>query len=122
MRSDDVELPELRGLCLAKTGATESYPFGPGALVMKVGGKIFAIISDQAEPPDISLKCEPELVAALQVSYEAVKPGYHLNKRHWVTVVADGTADDELPGWIEDSYDLVVASLPRAVRADLDAP
>ena len=117
-----MELADLRRLCLAKAGAQESSPFGPGALVMKVAGKIFAIISDQADPPDISLKCEPDLAVTWRDSYDAVSPGYHLNKRHWNTVVADGTADAELPDWIDDSYDLVVASLPRRVRESLGAP
>ncbi|MPZ74667.1 MAG: MmcQ/YjbR family DNA-binding protein [Nitriliruptorales bacterium] len=110
---------ELRAMCLAKPGATQGYPFGPGALVMKVAGKVFAIISDDEEPPAISLKCEPELAVALRQSYEAVNPGYHLNKRHWNTVTADGSADDKLREWIDDSYDLIVASLPRRVRTQL---
>jgi len=109
---------ELRALCLAKPGAMAHYPFGPGALVMKVAGKIFAIIGE-TDPPDISLKCEPEIAARLRDAYPAVNPGYHLNKRHWNTVTADGSADDELPDWIDDSYDLVVASLPRRVRESL---
>lgn len=116
-----MELHDLRALCLAKPGATESSPFGPGALVMKVGGKIFAIISERSDPPDISLKCEPELAPRLRESYAAVKPGYHLNKRHWNTVVVDGSVDDELRDWIDDSYDLVVAGLPRSVRDSLTA-
>ena len=86
---------------------------------MKVGGKVFAIIGEESQPPTISLKCEPELVDALRAGYPAVTPGYHLNKRHWNTVIADGSADDKLPDWVDDSYDLVVASLPRRVRAAL---
>lgn len=114
-----MDLAELRALCLNKPGASEGYPFGPGALVMKVAGKVFAIIADEADPPNISLKCEPEIAVALRESYDAVIPGYHLNKRHWNTVVADGSVEDELPDWIDDSYDLVLASLPRRVREEL---
>ena len=114
-----MELADLRALCLAKPGATEGYPYGPGALVMKVAGKVFAIIADSADPPNISLKCEPEIAIALRQSYDAVIPGYHLNKRHWNTVAADGTVDDELPDWIDDSYDLVVAGLPQRMRAQV---
>jgi predicted DNA-binding protein (MmcQ/YjbR family) len=114
-----VDLAQLRALCLAKPGASDGHPFGPGALVFKVAGKVFAIIADQADPPTISLKCEPDIAISMRQSYAAVTPGYHLNKRHWNTVVADGTADDQLPDWIDDSYDLVVAGLPKRVRATL---
>ena len=114
-----MDVDALRALCLAKAGASEGYPYGPGALVMKVAGKVFAIIADAAEPPTISLKCEPEIAVAMRESYDAVIPGYHLNKKHWNTVVADGSVDDQLADWIDDSYDLVVAGLPRRVREQL---
>ena len=114
-----MELAELQALCLEKPGAEASHPFGPGALVMKVAGKVFAIIGEESVPPSISLKCEPEIAVAIRSAYSAVTPGYHLNKRHWNTVVADGSADAELADWIGDSYDLVVASLPRRVRESL---
>jgi predicted DNA-binding protein (MmcQ/YjbR family) len=87
---------------------------------MKVGGKVFAIIGDDAEPLTISLKCEPELAVALREAHPAVRPGYHLNKRNWNTVTLDGTvAAEEVRDWIDDSYDLVVDALPRRVRATL---
>ena len=115
-----MDLARLRTQCLSLPGATADHPFGPGALVMKVGGKIFAIIAEDAEPPTISLKCEPELAPLLREAYEAVRPGYHLNKRHWNTVTVDGSVpDDALLGWIEDSHDLVVAGLPRGAREAL---
>ncbi len=113
---------DLAGLiehCLAKRGATDGYPFGPGALVMKVGGKIFAILGEDAEPPTISLKCEPELATLLRDSYDAVRPGYHLDKRHWITVTLDGSVGREVVDWIDDSYDLVVDGLPKRVRREL---
>src|SRR5688572_21971806 len=114
-----MDVDALRALCLAKPGASEGYPYGPGALVMKVAGKVFAIIADEANPPTISLKCDPEIAEALRQSYEAVIPGYHLNKKHWNTVVADGSVDEQLADWVDDSYDLVVAGLPRRVRERL---
>ena len=115
-----MDVAALRARCLALPGATDEHPFGPGALVVKVSGRIFAIIGEDAEPPTISLKCEPELAALLRDAYAAVAPGYHLNKRHWNTVTVDGSVpDDELAAWIVDSYDLVVAGLPRAQRAAL---
>jgi predicted DNA-binding protein (MmcQ/YjbR family) len=97
-------------------GATEGYPFGEGALVFKVGGKVFAILADNA----VSLKCDPGLAVALRETYPAVTPGYHLNKRHWNTVRLDGTVPgDVFAEWIEDSYDLAMASLTRAQQAAL---
>jgi predicted DNA-binding protein (MmcQ/YjbR family) len=115
-----MDLARLRARCLELPGATEEHPFGPGALVVKVGGKIFAIIGVDDEPLTISLKCEPELAPLLRDAYDAVRPGYHLNKRHWNTVTVDGTVPErDLVGWIEDSYDLVVAGLPRQQRASL---
>ena len=115
-----MDLEQLRRHCLAKPHTTEGRPFGPEVLVMKVHGKVFAIIGDAREPLTLSLKCEPELAPALRSTYRSVIPGYHLNKRHWNTVSIDGDVpDDEILSWIDDSYDLVVDKLPRAVRARL---
>jgi len=115
-----VELDELRAHCLSKPGATEGYPFGPGALVMKVGGKLFAIVADEADPLTVSLKCEPEEAQLLRSTYPAVNPGYHLNKRHWNTVTLDGSISKrQVLDWVDDSYDLVVETLTRAARAEL---
>jgi predicted DNA-binding protein (MmcQ/YjbR family) len=109
----------LHGHCLAKPGTTDGYPFGPGALVAKVAGRMFALIADDADPVRISLKCEPGIAQLLCESHPAVTPGYHLNKRHWITVTMDGSVDDEVLGWIDDSYDLVVDGLPRRDRERL---
>lgn len=114
-----MDLDQLRRTCLALPEAIEDTPFGPGALVFKVRGKMFALIGLDEEPLTISLKCEPELATVLRETHEAVAPGYHLNKRHWVTVTLGGVGDEELLGWIEDSYDLVVDGLPHSVRAEL---
>jgi predicted DNA-binding protein (MmcQ/YjbR family) len=105
---------------LAKTGAVEDFPFGEGVSVFKVAGKMFAIAALGADPLQLSLKCEPELAQALRAQHRAVRPGYHLNKRHWNTVTLDGSlADEEVGAMIDDSYDLVVDGLPRAVRQNL---
>ena len=114
---------DLRALCLGFTGAEETYPFSPTATVFKVRGKIFAIASLDGDPPSISLKCEPELAEQLRADHEAITPGYHLNKRHWNTVRVDGSVPERLlRDMVEDSYDLVVESLPRKIREDLDWP
>ena len=108
----------LKRYCLSLRGAVETHPFGPQNTVYKVAGKIFAITGDG--PLRVSLKCEPELAEQLRASYPAIAPGYHLNKRHWNTVTIDGSVPDRtLRDMIEDSYDLVVASMPKAKQREL---
>ena len=102
-------------------GTTDGYPFGPGALVYKVRGKMFALVADDSEPLRISLKCDPDLALELRAQYpESVSGGYHLNKRHWNTIEINETIPpEELEEWIEHSHDLVVAGLPRGERDQL---
>lgn len=110
----------MRAHCLGLAGATEDHPFGPGALVFKVGGKLFAIVGENEDPVTVSLKCDPEEAVALRAAYDAVAPGYHLNKRHWNTITLDGTVPERaVRDWIDDSYDLVVETLPRRVASAL---
>jgi predicted DNA-binding protein (MmcQ/YjbR family) len=113
---------DLRAACLALPEAEEYFPFGPETSVFRVREKMFALCQLGADPPlRINLKCEPELAAALRRTHEAVIPGYHMNKRHWNTVVVDGSLDDRMVlDMIEDSYDLIVAALPKAQRAALE--
>lgn len=106
---------ELRDQCLLFSGAAETFPFGPETSVFKVGGKMFALSQLGAESLRVSVKCEPRLAEALRAAHAAVIPGYHLNKRHWNTVIIDGSLPDvAIRDMIEDSYDLVVSSLSRA--------
>ena len=112
---------ELRDLCLSFTGTEETFPFGPKTSVFKVGGKMFALSQLGADSLRVSVKCEPELAEALRGAHAAVIPGYHLNKRHWNTVIIDGSIpDDAIRDMIEDSYDLVVSKLPQTRRLALD--
>jgi predicted DNA-binding protein (MmcQ/YjbR family) len=100
----------LRRLCLARPGAVEEYPFGPETTVFKVGGKMFALAQLKRKPLQVSLKCEPELGEQLRGTYAEIEPGYHLNKRHWLTVTCGGSAGDGLVHeLIAGSYDLVTA-------------
>lgn len=110
---------ELRGACLAFTGAGEERPFGPRTSVFKVEGRMFALSALDAEPLRVSIKCEPELAEQLRRSHEGIVPGYHLNKRHWNTVYLDALPEQMVRDLIEDSYDLVVAALSRAKRSRL---
>jgi predicted DNA-binding protein (MmcQ/YjbR family) len=102
--------------------SSEEQPFGPGVDVYKVAGKIFAIFSAEEEPPALSLKCEPVLAIELREEFEAVIPGYHLNKVHWNTVILDGTVPDrELKNMISHSYEQVVKGLPKALREGISS-
>jgi predicted DNA-binding protein (MmcQ/YjbR family) len=110
----------LRGHCLSLAGAEETFPFGPETSVFKVAGKMFALSQLDADSLRVSLKCEPDLAEALREAHAAVIPGYHLNKRHWNTVIVDGSlSDEDIREMIDDSYDLVVSKLPSARRRAL---
>ena len=118
-----IDIKALRDYCLRKPGAFEDFPFGEDTLVIKVKDKMFALIplDRHDEPPQISLKCDPQLADMLRDIYDAVKPGYHLNKKHWNTVTVDGSiSDDEVFEMIDQSYILVVKSLKKADRDEID--
>src|ERR1700744_1635975 len=111
---------DLRDRCLSLPGAEETFPFGRETSVFKVAGKVFALSRLDGNPLRVSLKCEPLLAEQLREAHAAVIPGYHLNKRHWNTVILDGSLSDEMVGdMIEDSYDLIVSKLPKARRRGL---
>lgn len=111
---------QIEEYLLVKPGARLDYPFGKEAAVYKVHDKMFAIIREGKTPVQISLKCDPLLAETLRNKYESVMPGYHLNKRHWNTVVLTGQlADDEVFDLINHSYNLVVESLPLKEQKQL---
>ena len=117
-------LEELRAVCLAKPGTSEDFPFGPDTLVFKVAGKMFALCPVQSgvddDPLSVNLKCEPELAELLRGKYEAITPGYHMNKRHWNTVVLDGSVPErEVLELIDLSHTLVVKGLRKVERERL---
>ncbi|MBC8163741.1 MAG: MmcQ/YjbR family DNA-binding protein [Roseiflexaceae bacterium] len=112
---------DVHGYVVARAGVSEGFPFGPGALVYKVVGKMFALLAVDQTPLSISLKCDPADAQFLRDTYAAVKAGYHLNKRHWNTLLLDGSVpDDVVRTMIDDSYRLVVKGLTRAERTSLD--
>jgi predicted DNA-binding protein (MmcQ/YjbR family) len=111
---------ELRDLCLSFRGSAETFPFSPETSVFKVAGKMFAVSQLAGRPLCVSLKCEPALAEQLRETHPAVRPGYHLNKRHWNTVTIDGSLPEQtFRDMLEDSYDLVVSALPTARRRAL---
>jgi predicted DNA-binding protein (MmcQ/YjbR family) len=115
-----MNVESFRDYCLSKPAATEDTPFGPEDIVFKVEGKMFAIAALDEVPPRVNLKCDPDLALELRDRYEQVLPGYHMNKKHWNTVVLDGVIPEkELRKMIDDSYALVAQSLPKAKREKL---
>lgn len=105
---------------LDKPGARRDMPFGPDVLVIKVLNKMFALIAWQDDPLTITLKANPIDAVILRRQYDAVKPGYHMSKKHWNTVTLDGSIpDDEVRQMIDESYELVVLGLTRADQARL---
>jgi predicted DNA-binding protein (MmcQ/YjbR family) len=105
-----------RDVCNAKIGSQEETPFGPEALVYKVGGKMFALLRVNS-PISMNLKCDPQEAMIIRESFAAVTPGYHMNKKHWNTVDLEAGLDEALvKGWIDDSYELVVSKLTKATR------
>jgi len=112
-----MDLESFREYCLGKPHVTEGTPFGEDVLVFKVGKKIFALLALDEIPATANLKCDPDLALDLRDRYEQVRPGYHMNKKHWNTVEIDtGLSDSEVSKMIGHSYELVVRGLPRAVR------
>lgn len=113
----------LKAACLAMNGSVETFPFNAETSVFKVGGKMFALSALDATPLCVSLKCEPEVALQLRATHSSITGGWHLNKRHWNTVTLDGSLTERMVlEMIEDSYDLVVAKLPRAEQLLLDWP
>jgi predicted DNA-binding protein (MmcQ/YjbR family) len=109
-----MDLAEFREYCLSKPGSREEIPFGPDVLVFKVGGKMFALAALDELPTTVNLKCDPDLALDLRDRYEQVRPGYHMNKKHWNTVeIEAGIPDVELRKMIDHSYELVIERLPK---------
>jgi predicted DNA-binding protein (MmcQ/YjbR family) len=116
-----MNVEDIRLYCLNKPGVTESFPFDNKTLVFKVMNKMYALIALEEPELRINLKCDPEKALVLREEYTGVLPGYHMNKVHWNTVVADGSfTESDLLGWIDDSYALIVSSLPRKLKDELN--
>ena len=111
-----MNIESYREYCLSKKGVTEDFPFDNETLVFKVGGKMFALTGIE-QFKSINLKCDPERAVELREEYRGILPGYHMNKKHWNTVMMDGSVPMRLiKQMIDDSYDLVVSSLPKRQR------
>ena len=103
-----MQVDEIRDYCTALPEVEETLPFGPDTLVFKVQGKIFLLLSLDAEPVQFNVKCDPVLAEELRENYSCVIPGYHMNKKHWNTIIVDGSVKNAmLREWIQHSYHLV---------------
>ena len=112
---------QTRSALLSKPEAIEDYPFGPDVMVFKVTEKMFATLSTSEGIGQVNLKCDPDEALALRDIFTGVIPGYHMNKKHWNTVILDGSVSDgEILRMIDNSYSLVVKSLPKAKRQHLE--
>lgn len=115
-----MDYDQARSYLLSQPEAWEDMPFGPGVTVLKVLDKMFATLAFDDGIAQMNLKCDPDEAVMLRDIFAAVKPGYHMNKRHWNTVVLDGSIPaGEIERMIESSYGLVVAGLPATKRKAL---
>lgn len=114
-----MNIEEFREYCLTKVEVTEGFPFDETTLVFKVFDKMFALTDVEGEFT-INLKCNPDKAIELRERYSCVIPGYHMNKKHWNTVIVDGSVSDDLiKEWIDESYSLIVQKLPLKLRNKL---
>jgi predicted DNA-binding protein (MmcQ/YjbR family) len=116
-----MDLESLRTYCLSKTGVTESTPFGDDILVYKVMEKAFILAGIDSFPPSFNAKCDPEYAIELRESHpQHILPGYHMNKKHWNTIIMDGELPEPLTrGLIDQSYELVVQGLTKKQKEAL---
>ncbi len=115
-----MNIEEFRDYCLNKIKVTEEFPFGPDTLVFKVAGKVFALTGLDSPELKVNLKCSPEHAIELRDLHPEIKPGYHMNKKHWNTVSFEGNLDETmLKHLVDHSYDLVVKTLPKSKRKEI---
>jgi predicted DNA-binding protein (MmcQ/YjbR family) len=115
-----MNIEDLRSYCLYKKGVTEGFPFDETTLVFKVMKKIFALTDIEGELR-VNLKCNPDKAIEYRERYPEIIPGYHMNKKHWNTIIIDGNlSDDFIQEMIDDSYNLIAEKLPKKIRTDLE--
>ncbi|MBS1747683.1 MAG: MmcQ/YjbR family DNA-binding protein [Bacteroidetes bacterium] len=115
-----MNIETLRAYCLSKKAVTEDFPFGETTLVFRVKGKIFLLAALDANPLQFNAKCNPDKAVELREQFNAIQPGYHMNKKHWNTVINDGSISTNLlKEMVDDSYNLIVQSLPKSQREEI---
>ncbi len=116
-----MNLDEIREYCLVKKGVEECLPFDNETLVFKVIGKMFLLTGIESQPVQFNVKCDPEKAIELREKHTCVLPGYHMNKQHWNTIICDGSVNSkQIQEWIDNSYNLVVSSLTKKLRTELE--
>jgi len=111
---------EIRFYCIEKKAVEESFPFDDTTLVFKVGSKIFLLLSLSSSPVQFNVKSDPEKAIELRERYSCVLPGYHMSKKHWSTIICDGSAKESLiKEWIDDSYNLVYNGLTKKIKTEI---
>jgi predicted DNA-binding protein (MmcQ/YjbR family) len=117
-----MDIETIREVCLKKSGVTEEFPFDESTLVFKVGSRMFLLAGLDTIPLRITLKCDPEHALERRERFDAVTPGYHMNKKHWITVVIDESIPESvILSWIDESYERVRNGLPAKVKNQLDS-
>ena len=112
-----MDIESLRDYCLRKKGVWEDFPFGDSTLVFKVGTKVFLLAGLDGSPLQFNIKLDPEHAIELREQYESIVPGYHMNKKHWSSVIVDGNVPERIMRqMIDESYDLVLKALPKKER------
>jgi predicted DNA-binding protein (MmcQ/YjbR family) len=117
-----MNLEDVRNYCLTKKGTTEDFPFDDVSLVIKVGEKMFALIHLDMPEKRIALKCDPDYALELRERYDAVRPAWHFNKKHWNDIFLNDVSDADVKAWIDHSYDIVLKGLTRKVREEVLRP
>lgn len=115
-----MNVEELREYALSLPYTSEGFPFDETTLVIKVGSKMFILFDIEEKPLAMNVKCDPEEAIRLRESYSFVLPGYHMSKKHWNTIVIDGSAtDQQVRNWVKDSYNLVFNTLTKKEKKEL---
>jgi predicted DNA-binding protein (MmcQ/YjbR family) len=115
-----MDIETLREYCISKQDTKECFPFNETTLVFKVAGKIFLLVDIDSRPLSFNVKCDPQKAIELREKYSFIVPGFHMNKKHWNTIEWDSRANSKLIySCIDDSYQLVVSSLPKKLQSKL---
>ena len=111
---------EILDYCLAKKGVEETFPFDQETLVMKVGGKMFLLMSLEKQPLSIAVKTDPEWSAELREKYPQITGAYHMNKTHWNSVLCEGLKRELIMKLIDSSYELIFESLTKKMKVEVE--
>ncbi len=115
-----MNIEDLQSYCHAKPGVEECFPFGDDTMVFKVMDKVFLLAGLDSVPLAFNVKCDPDMAEDLREKFDCVTPGFHMNKRHWNTIVVDDSVSDKLlQEWIDNSYNLIVNSLSKTLKKEL---